>query len=155
MSFQPKTGQKMKAYRNTGTAAAPTWVEVSEIGDVSISDFKRILAQLKRRAKDFTKNLPAMLDSIGIDIRLLWGLGATNHTAIRTAFLAGTTEEWAIMSGTITDSGEQGLRLPIIIEDFPWDQNQEEASGHDLRLAIAYHESPAGTEIDPSWMVVA
>lgn len=154
MGFQPKAGQKMKAYRNTGTAGSPTWVEVSEIGDLSISDMKRILAQIKRRAKDYTKNLPAMIDSIGIDLRLHWGLGATNLNAIRAAFLAGTTEEWSIMSGTITDVGEQGLRIPVIVEDFPWDQNQEEASGFDVRLAIAYHESPAGTEVDPSWTVV-
>lgn len=149
----PKVGHKMKMYRNTGSVAVPVWVEVDEVGDVTISDFAMGIAELKRRANDFTKNLASLIQSISIEFRLHHGLGATNFDAIRTNFLAGTAEEWAILDGGSAVSGTEGLRLPVLIEQFPWDQALEDVSGHDVRLAIAYMEE-SSVEIDPSWMVV-
>lgn len=149
----PKTGHLMKMYRNTGSVATPTWTEVDEVGDVSIPDLTRGLAQLKRRANNFTKNLATLIQSIAVEFRLHHGLDATNFDAIQAAFFAGTVEEWAIFNGDIATSDNEGMRIPIIIENFPWDQPLEDVSGHDVRLAIAYMEEPAGTEIDPSWSV--
>lgn len=149
----PKTGHKMKAYRNTGTYASPTWVEVAEIGDLSIPDLSMGLAELKRRAKDWTKNLPSLIQSVAVEFRLHHGLDATNFDAIRTAFFAGTAEEWAIMNGSITTTSNEGLRIPVLVEQFPWDQPLEEVAGHDVRLAVAYHEE-SGSEIDPTWYEV-
>lgn len=153
MGFQPNTGHKMFLYRNTGTVAVPVWTVVAEIGDVSIPDFSMGLSELKRRANNFTKNLASLIQGIAIEFRLHHGLDSTNYTALRTNFLAGTAEEWAIMGGDITDSGSEGLRVPVLVENFPWDQPLEDVSGHDVRLAIAYMEEPAGTEIDPAWYV--
>jgi hypothetical protein len=153
MAFEPKTGHRMKLYRNTGTVAIPVWAEVGQIGDVSISDLTRLLAQLKRRASNFTVNLASILDSVGVEFRLHFGLGATEYTAIRTAFFAGTTAQWAIMSGDITVVGEEGLVMPAIVEQFPWDQALESVSGHDVRLASGYMVD-AGSDVDPEWMVV-
>lgn len=154
-TFAPKTGFNMAMYRNSGTHSTPTWNLVSEVGDVSISDLSRVLAQLKRRANGFTKNLPAMIDSIAIEFRLHFGLGATQYTAIRTAFFAGTVEEWAIMNGIIGTNSHQGLTLPVIVEQFPWDQPLENVSGHDVRLAAAYAENDVtGGEVDPYWYIV-
>jgi hypothetical protein len=154
MAFEPKTGHKMKMYRNTGTVAVPVWSEVAEVGDVSISDLTRLLAELKRRANGFTKNLASLIGSIAVEFRLHFGLDSVQYTAIRQAFFAGTVAEWAIMSGDITVSTEEGLRCPFIIEQFPFDQALESAGGHDVRLAVAYMKEGA-TEVDPSWMVIA
>ena len=150
----PTTGHKMKLYRNTGTVAVPVWSEVDEVGDVSLGDFSMGVAELKRRANNFTKNLATLVQNMAIDFRLHYGLDATNYDAIRAAFLAGTIEEWAIMSGDIAVSGNEGMRIPMLVEQFPWDQPLEDVSGHDCRLVIGYMEEPAGTEIDPSWYVV-
>jgi hypothetical protein len=150
----PTVGHKMKLYRNTGTVATPTWSEVAEVGDVSIPDLTMGLAELKRRANAFTKNLPTLIQSISVEFRLHYGMDATNFDAIRQNFFAGTVEEWAVMSGDITTSGTEGLRLPALVEQFPWDQSLEDISGHDVRLAVAYFEEPAGTEIDPNWFTV-
>lgn len=149
-----KTGHKMNLYRNTGTVAIPVWSEVDEVGDVSIPDMSRSMAELKRRASDFTKNLAGLIQSIAIEFRLHHGLDATNFDAIRAAFFAGTIEEWAIMNGDIATSGNEGMRIPVLVEQFPWDQPLEDVSGHDMRLAVAYMEEPAGTEIDPEWYTV-
>lgn len=151
----PRVGHKMKLYRNTGTAASPAWTEVAEIGDVSIPDLSMGLAELKRRANDYTKNLATMIQSIAVEFRMHFGLDATNFDAMRTNFFAGTIEEYLVYSGTQATSGEEGFRLPALIEQFPWDQPLEDVSGHDIRLAIAYYEEPADTEIEPAWETTA
>lgn len=149
----PTTGHNMKLYRNTGTPATPTWVELAEVGDVNLADFTRGLAELKRRANQFTKNIATLIQTIAIEFRLHYGLDATNFDAIRTNFLAGTVEEWAIFNGDIATVGNEGLRCPVIVENFPWDQPLEDVAGNDVRLAIGYLED-SGTEVDPSWYVI-
>tara|TARA_R110000803_G_scaffold3285_6_gene11208 strand:- start:7226 stop:7687 length:462 start_codon:yes stop_codon:yes gene_type:complete len=150
----PSTGHKMKLYRNTGTSAVPVWSEVDEVGDVSIPDFSRSMAELKRRASDFTKNLAGLIQSVAIEFRLHHGMDATNFDAIRTAFFAGTAEEWAIMNGDNTVTGNEGLVVQCLVEQFPWDQPLEDVSGHDIRLAIAYMEE-ASAELNPAWTTIA
>lgn len=140
----------MKLYRNTGSPTSPVWTEVNEVGDVSIPDLTRGLAELKRRASDFTKNLASLIQSISVEFRLHHGLDATNFNAIRQNFFNGTAEEWLVANGNPATSGTEGLRLPALVENFPWDQPLEDVSGHDMRLAVAYWES-GGSEIDPSW----
>lgn len=152
-TYKPLTGHRMKAYINTGTRGTPTYVEVSEIADLSISDFSRGMAELKRRANDFTKNLPTLMNSIAVEFRLHFGLGRTVYDLIRAAHLAGTPLAWAFMNGAIATSGHQGLTMPALVEQFPWDQALENVSGHDVRVCVAYDED-AGGEIDPYWFVV-
>lgn len=152
--FEPKTGFNMKLYRNTGSFATPTWLEIGEIGDVSLSDLTRMLAELKRRGKQFTKNLASLIGSITVTFKLPFGLGATNYTYLRTAFFAGTVFEMAIMSGDIAVATEEGLRCPMVMEQFPWNQALEEASGHDVQVKVGYMVS-GGSEVDPVWLVVA
>lgn len=152
----PKTGHRMKMYRNTGTYLVPVWSLVNEVGDVSIPDLKRGMAELKRRANDFTKNIASLIQSISIEFRMPSGLGLTTWAAMKANFFAGTAEEWAIMDGDIaTGLGAEGLRCPVLVEDFPWDQPLEDVAGYDFRLVCAYWESPAGTERDPVWLSIA
>ena len=154
-TFQPQTGHTMRLYRNTGTHPTPVWNHVNEIGDLTISDLSRILAQLKRRANGFTKNLPSLIDSIAVEFRLHWGLGKTQYDGIRNDFFNATVREWAIMNGAIETSGNQGLTAPFIVEQFPWEQPLENVSGHDVRLAVGYKEDETnGGELDPYWYVV-
>lgn len=147
----PKTGHKMKLYRNSGTVASPVWNLFDEVGDVSIADLSVALAELKRRANNFTKNLPGLFNSIGVEFRLHHGLDEAQFSAVRSAFFNQNAEEWAIMNSDITDSDSRGLRCPFLVEQFPWDQALEDVSGHDVRLAVAYMES-GGTEVDPTWV---
>ena len=149
---QPSTGHPMKLYRNTGSVASETWVEIAEIGDVSITDFARGLAELKRRGKEYTKNLASIIQSIAVEFRFHHGLDQTNWDALVANFLAGTVEEYFIADGPEGTADHEGLRCPMIIEQFPWDQPLEDISGHDIRLAIGYMVDTS-TEVDPSWQV--
>jgi len=149
----PNTGGNMKLYRNTGTYASPTWVLVSEIGDVTLSDLTRNLAALKRRAKIMVKSLAALIAEMALEFRLIHGLDATTFTLLITDFFAGTVKEWAIMDGLIATPTSQGLRCPFLIESLPWDQPLEDVSGHDVKLSSGYLVEST-VEIDAVWYTV-
>lgn len=150
----PVVGQNCKLYRNTGTAASPTWVLLTAVGDVAIPDLAMGLAELKRRGNNFTKNLPTMIQSFTVDAKIIAHMDTTNYAALKTNFLAGTIEEYAVMNGLIATTGNMGMRVALVIQSFPFSQAQEEVFSHDLKLAVAYWESPSGTEVDPSFYTV-
>lgn len=149
----PKTGHSMKLYYNTGTSGTPTWVEVDEIEDLNVSQLQFSVAELRRRANNFTKNLASLEEPIEVEFRLHHGLGETQFDQIRADHFNRASREWAIMDGDITVNGQEGLRCPFFVAGFPWEQNLQDVSGHDVRLVIAYH-SESGTELDPSWYEV-
>ena len=149
----PKTGAKMKAYRNGGTVASPTWAEVSEIGDLSIPDMSLAIAELKRRGSNYTKGLPGLVDLISVEFKLIHGLDKTVFELILDDWRNQRVKEWAICDDAITTSGTYGLRLPVIVAQFPWDQALEDVSGHDVRLVLGYMEE-SSTEVDPFWIEV-
>lgn len=150
----PTTGHRMKLYLNDGTVATPSWTLIDEVTDVSIPDLSVGLAELKRRASNFTKNLVTIMQPISLEFRMHHGLDDAMFTTLRTMFFASTPAEWASMDQEIATAGSEGLRCPFVIADFPWDQPLEDVNGHDIRLAIAYMIE-AGNEIEPSWMVVS
>lgn len=154
MSYQPSTGHKMKFYRNSGTIASPTWVEISQIGDLSIPDFARSLAELKRRGNDFVKNLAGLIQTITVQFKMPFGLDNTNFTLLRNAFLAGTNIQYAVMNDDIAEAGSEGLVLPGILKQFPWDQPLEEVSSHDIQIATGFMLNGSGAEVDPTWLTV-
>lgn len=147
----PKTGHKMKAYRNGGTIASPSWVEIAEIGDLSIPDLSIAIAELKRRANNFTKGIAGMFNIFAAEFRLLHGLDKTAWELILDDFWGQRVKEWAICDGNIVTAGTYGLRMPVLVESLPWDQPLEDVSGHDMRLTLAYMEE-AGSEVDPQWI---
>jgi hypothetical protein len=147
----PRAGHKCKLYRNTGTYDTPVWSEVEDVEDVNLSDLSMGMAELKRRAKDFTKNLPSLIQTIAIEFTLQHGLESGDFNAIRTKFFAGTAEEYLIADGASDSSGTEGLRCPMLVENFPWNQPLEDVNNHDIRLVCAYMEEADGTEIDPVW----
>lgn len=149
-----QVGHQMKLFVNGGTNAAPVWAEIGDVVDVSLPDLSMGLAELKRRSSGFTKNVATLIQSISIEFRLVYGLDSTQYNAIRTQFFNGEVREYAIMSGNINGSGNEGLRMPALVEQFPWDQPLEDISGHDVRLAVAYDEE-GGSEYDPEWFTIA
>jgi hypothetical protein len=150
----PKTGARMNLYYSA-TFATPSWQLISEVEDVSIPDFTMGMAELKRRSSAYTKNLPTLIQTVSVEFKLWHGLGATAFGALRGYFLAGTAIAIAIMDGPVATPGSEGWKVPMLVEQFPWDQALEDVSSHDIRLVLAYMEDPAGTEVNPSWLTVS
>ncbi|MGW8178346.1 MAG: hypothetical protein ACWGQW_06210 [bacterium] len=150
----PRTGHRMKFYYNSATIETPTWVEVGNIEDLDV-DYKRSMATIERRANDFAKNLPSLVDVIGVSFKLFFGFDkATIWDAIRDAFVAGTPLQVAVCEDTITESGCEYLSIPILVEEFPWSQPLKDASSHAVKLSCAYMENATNVEVDPAWVVV-
>jgi hypothetical protein len=153
-TFSPRTGFAMKLYYATGNMNTPTWNEVGSVGDVNISSLSRGMAELKRRGSYYTKNLPSLFESITVEFTIPFGVSQTAYDQIRADFFSGTARLWAVMSGDITVSGVQGLVLPALVTQFPWDQPLEDVSNHNIQLSVAYLENSSGQELDPYWLVV-
>ncbi len=153
MSFGggPKTGSKMKAYRNDGTVATPVWEEVADIGDLSLPDISLNIAELKRRSNSWTKGLAALYSMYAIEFRLVHGLTKQKFEEILDDFTGPRVKEWAVCDDAIATTGTYGIRIPCLIENFPWDQPLEDVSGHDIRLVLAWMEE-ASAEVDPAWI---
>jgi len=150
----PKTGHKCKAYINSGTHETPVWAELKDIGDLSVSDLEMALAELKRRGSNFTKALPGIFNLFATEFRLHHGLDAEVFTTLRQAFFSQTPIEVAVMNGAIDLEGSEGLRMPVLVAQFPWQQGLDEVHGHDVRLALAWDVDAEDEEIDPEWLVV-
>ena len=148
----PKTGDKMKLYHNTGTYETPVWAEICEIGDLSVDNFKRAVALLERRCSQFGKNLPSLLDPISFTFKLLYGLSSTIFYRMMTDHWYGYSREYAILDGDLAIDGTEGLRLPAIFEEFPWDQPLKDVSSHQCKLSLAYKLDANLAEINPAWV---
>src|SRR5690606_29993187 len=113
---------------------------VAEVGDVSLTGMDLETAELARRGNDFKKALPGIFAPPEIEFRLIHGLDQTTFERIRDDFLNQTARHWAIMDGPWTTDGSEGLVGPFHVVAFPWEQNLEDASGHPIRLRLAYFE---------------
>lgn len=146
----PKTGSDNYLYYNAGTRASGTYVVVDEVVDISMNGFTRNVAELKRRANDFTKGLPAKIGLITISVQLVHGLNETVYDVIRAALLAGTVQEWVIYNGPIATVGQEGWGIAMFPSGKQWEQPLEDVSMQPVELTSGYLVE-GGTEIDPEW----
>lgn len=147
----PRTGDKMSLYHNTGDYGTPTWVEICDIGDLSVDGFKRAMALLERRCNQFGKNIPSLFDPISFNFKLVHGLNSTIFHRMLSDHWYGSPREYAILNDDIAADGAEGLRLPALFEEFPWDQPLKDISNHQCKLSLAYMRY-GDTEIDPAWV---
>ena len=141
------------AYYNSGTNATPVWVLMGEIGDLRIPTLEVSLAEIKTRSSKWTKALPANFNA-KIEFDYLYEAQETVFEYLRAWFFARTIKEVAIMDGPIATSGSEGLRIPVLLESFPINQENEAVIKIDVRLNPGYMKE-SGTVIDPEWYVVS
>jgi hypothetical protein len=145
-----KVGNDMKAYHNTGTNAAPTWVEMKQIGDVTL-DLNVGEAEIDLRESTWLLNLPAKL-SASINIALANNPGMTTvFDVLRTNFLARNIKQYATCNGVLATTGTEYLKLFCFISAFPWAQPTQEMSSHDMVLTPAYWEEST-VLMEPTWV---
>lgn len=148
----PRTGDKMKLYHNTGTYETEVWVEICEIGDLSVDGFKRAVALLERRCKQWGKNIASLMDPISFGFKLVHGLSMDIFHRMLTDHIYGYVREYLILNDDIAADGAEGLRLPSIFEEFPWDQPLKDVSSHQCKLSLSYMVDANSVEIDPAWV---
>jgi hypothetical protein len=154
MANTPIVGHRCKLYRNTATVASPTWDLVEAVADLAVTGFGMGMAELKHRGSNWTVNLATVMKNFKVEGTIIAQLDPTTYAAMKSNVIAGTAEEYAVMNGDITTASMQGMRIPLLIEDFPTDQAMEKVVDHSITWVPAYFESPADTRINPSFYTV-
>src|SRR5687767_3650409 len=146
MSF--KLGLDGKTYRNTGTYAAPTWNELKNIRDLTLS-LEKGEADVTTRGNNGWRAIVATLKDASVEFELVWDTTDDDFIAIRDSYLNNTVLELAIMDGDITTSGSQGLRASFMVTNFSRGEPLEEA------MLVSVTVKPTLAANAPTWMTVA
>lgn len=145
-------GRKNKLYRNTGTNATPTWVEVTEARDV---DIERSVDQVEEmdRSTPYKKVDDGHID-LGITFGMTYRNGNANCDALIAALHAGTVAEYAAMDGDITVNGTTGLRMFGKVFQANTSQGLGSSDQLDIVIRPTYHEESAAV-VHPSEYTVS
>ncbi len=140
-----RLGMDAKLYRNTGTYAAPTWVEVSNVKDVTLN-LEKGEADVTTRANNGWRATVGTLKDASIEFQMVWDTVDAGFDAIRQAFFNNTTIEFAVMDGDITDPDSEGLRATFDIFNFTRNEALEEAILVDVSIKPTYADNA------PEWI---
>ena len=142
-----KLGMEAKLYRNTGTYAAPTWVELTNVKDLTLN-LEAGEADVTTRGNAGWRATVATLKDGSIEFEMVWDTTDTNFTAIQDAFFNNTDIEFSVMDGDVASSGSQGLRATMSITNFSRSEALEEA------LMVSVNAKPTYAVNAPEWMTV-
>ncbi len=144
-----RLGLKAKLYRNTGTYGSPTWNEVKNVKDVTLT-VEKGEADVTTRGNDGWRALIGTLKSASIEFQMVWDTADDDHIAFHTAFFADSSVEFAIMDGKmVADSGgeaSQGLRATCSIFNFSRKEELENAIMTDVSIKPTYATNA------PTWL---
>ena len=140
-----RLGMDAKLYRNTGTYAAPTWGEVSNVKDVTLN-LEKGEADVTTRANAGWRATVGTLKDASIEFQMVWDTVDAGFDAIRQAFFDNTPIEFAVMDGDITDPDSEGLRATFDIFNFTRNEALEEAILVDVSIKPTYADNA------PEWI---
>ena len=140
-----RLGMDAKLYRNTGTYATPTWVEVSNVKDVTLN-LEKGEADVTTRANAGWRATVGTLKDASIEFQMVWDTVDAGFDAIRQAFFNNTPLEFAVMDGDITDPDSEGLRATFDIFNFTRNEALEEAIMVDVSIKPTYADNA------PEWI---
>lgn len=143
-----RLGLNGKLYRNTGTFGSPSWAEVSNVRDLTLSD-SMSEADVTRRASGGWRETVVTLREASIDFDMVNVSGDTQLAAIRSAYNSRAAVEFAIMDGDIAVAGSRGIRATCQVVKFELSQELENAQMY----SITIKPSPAANP--PSELVVS
>lgn len=149
-----QAGRKSKLYRNSGTHASPTWLEIARVQDVSYP-FSKGEVEVISRESDFKKFL-AGLKEIGITFTYLYKKGTSdaNFAALKDSAINDTPIEFFGADGNAGTAGTQGWRAGMQVFEFERAEELENAITYSVTLKLTEYESPSGTLVEPDFYVV-
>ena len=101
-------GLNAKAYRNTGSYASPTWVEMTNIKDLSL-ELSTGEADVSTRGSSW-ELMASTLFKANVTFNMIWDPADATFAAVLAAFLARSVFEVLVLDGSRTTAGNQGLR---------------------------------------------
>ena len=137
-------GKDAKLYHNSGSYASPTWVEIENVRDLSLS-MERADTDITTRGGGGWRQSVATLADGSVDFQMVWDTSDTDFTAIKDAFTGASTIEFLILDGSQAVAGSQGLRATMAVTGFSRNEGLEDALTVDVSLKTAYAANA------PSW----
>jgi len=140
-------------YYNSGTHAAPTWVEIPRAINVNVPDFGVNQIAANARLSKFEANLNGLIRT-GLNFSYAYKRGDdTVRDALLGMVTGRTAKEFAVMDGDIDTAGNRGLRAFFNIENAPFSQELEGQVTIDFTLKPAYVEE-SDAKVEPDIYVV-
>lgn len=149
MSGEYVLGFESKLYRNTATYESPTWVEVDNIRDNSLT-LEAGEADLTTRANGGWEAVVAALRKGAVEFEMVWDKGDANFQAFRTAFFArgGGAIDVMILDGDRETADVEGLRATMCVLKFT--RNEELAEGVKASVSM----KPTYSAHKPEWVTM-
>lgn len=144
MSVTTKLGIEGKLYRNTGTYSSPTWSEMKDVSDLTLS-LESVEADVTTREGGGWGLSQGAIKNAGIEFKTVWDTGDSHFTALRDAWLNHTNVELLCLDGASTTAGSQGLRASFQVLKFNRTENNEEAMLGEVAV------KPARSDNAPAW----
>jgi predicted secreted protein len=138
-----------KLYYNTGTYASPTWTEICNVKDLTLSLEKDEIDVTTRCSGGFKEYADGLLDA-NVTFNMLYDPADAAFTALQSAFFAKTAIEFAVMDGVLPPASgntSQGLRATCMIKSFSRSESLGEALMTDVAIRPVVNDDAA-----PAWM---
>lgn len=129
------TGLNCKLYRNTGTYGAPTWAEVENIKDLTLTQ-NSDTADASRRGSGGFKASVITLRDISVSFDMVYVSSDADWTTLKTAWINGTAIEFAIVNGGIASSGTKGIRGTFQLSQFEISQALNDIEMASVQLVL-------------------
>tara|TARA_Y100000114_G_scaffold49162_1_gene44849 strand:- start:166 stop:621 length:456 start_codon:yes stop_codon:yes gene_type:complete len=143
--------ENAKLYYNSGSYGSPTWVEICNVKDVTLSLEKDEVDVTTRCSGGFKEFADGLIDA-SVSFSMLYNTSDAAFTALQTAFFAKEKVEVAVMDGNIVPASgvtASGLRSCCMVKSFSRNESLGEALMTDVSLRPVANDDAA-----PSWYQV-
>jgi hypothetical protein len=120
-----------KLYRNTGTYASPTWVEVTNIGDVTLSDSYEEANVTRRASGGFSETEPT-LRNLELSFQTFNIAADADYLAFLDAHTGRTAIDIQVLDGDRTATGTRGVRAWFKVTSFTRNQSLSDVQTFDV-----------------------
>ena len=134
-------------YCAAGIGGTPTWSELTNVKNVSLS-LQKGEADVTTRANNGWKATAATLKEGSIEFEMVWDTEDAGFTAIKDAYFNNSIIGLAVMDGPIATEGSQGLWADCHITDFSRDEPLEDAITVKVTAKPTYSANP------PQWKTI-
>ena len=143
-----KVGLSCKLYYNTGTYALPTWTEITDARDVTLS-LEAGEADASTRGSGGWRETIQSLKDAGIEFEMAADSSSTVFDAIKDAFFDGTSLDVVALDGGSGVSGSEGLRMIAAVSSFSRNEPLEET----VTISVNLKPTPNDDTV-PVWFTV-
>ena len=141
-----RLGLQGKLYYNEGTWAAPVWVEVGNVRDLTLN-LEKGEADVTTRANSGWRAILATLKEGTIEFEMVWDTEDPAFMVFFMSWLNDTPVECANMDGDIASAGSSGLHAVFNVTNISRSEPLEEAMGASVTVKPTYAVNA------PEWLV--